>query len=178
MKERLDHMVANPEWCEFFGETDTFVLAARSSDNCLLSLNYEGRLEDNRWSTQNFKFEASWMINDDCSATVAIAWRNNKQGVDNLEIVLNKLELCKKRLVQWSRRRRARATSVWVKKHTKWIEKLQESITPEIVSEIKGHQFAIDDILEREELRWKQRAKVHLLQSGDRNTKFFHMYAN
>lgn len=51
MKERLDLVVANPEWCEFFGETHTFVLAARSSNYCPLSLNYGCRLEDNRWST-------------------------------------------------------------------------------------------------------------------------------
>jgi hypothetical protein len=177
-KERLDRVVANLEWCEFFGETDTFVLAAGSSDHCPLSLHYGGKLEDNRWSTENFKFEASWMVNDDCLDTITKGWGDNSQGRDNLDIVLNKLEQCKRALVKWSRRRKARAMLVWVRKQTKRIEKLQESIEPDIVSERKGYQAAIDDRLERDELRWMQRAKVHWLQLGDCNTKFFHMYAN
>jgi hypothetical protein len=33
-KAWLDRVVTNPDWCEKFGETYVFVLAARSSDHC------------------------------------------------------------------------------------------------------------------------------------------------
>jgi hypothetical protein len=41
IKERLDQVVANAEWCENFGEVDVFILASRSLDHSPL-LVYEG----------------------------------------------------------------------------------------------------------------------------------------
>jgi len=38
------------------------------------------------------------------------------------------------------------------------------------LEEIKAIQAEINDILEREDVRWKQRAKQHRYLSGDRNT--------
>lgn len=46
------------------------------------------------------------------------------------------------------------------------------------MGEIKKNQAEIDDMLERKDLKWKQRVKVHSLQNGDRNTNFFHTYAS
>jgi hypothetical protein len=39
-------------------------------------------------------------------------------------------------------------------------------------------QQEVDEILEKDDVHWKQRAKTHWFQNGDRNTKFFHMCAN
>lgn len=37
---------------------------------------------------------------------------------------------------------------------------------------------ALSDLLEQEDMKWRQRAKENWLKEGDRNTKFFHMCAN
>lgn len=46
------------------------------------------------------------------------------------------------------------------------------------LEEIKQVQDEIEDLLEMEDIRWKQRAKRNWFQYEDRNTKFFHAWAN
>lgn len=36
----------------------------------------------------------------------------------------------------------------------------------------------MEQALEEEDLKWRQRAKQHWLLHGDRNTQFYHMHAN
>ncbi|XP_062145461.1 uncharacterized protein LOC133852722 [Alnus glutinosa] len=45
-------------------------------------------------------------------------------------------------------------------------------------TEIKKVQNEISDMLEREDMRWKQRAKQNWYVNGDRNTKYFQSWAN
>lgn len=46
------------------------------------------------------------------------------------------------------------------------------------VEVIKQIQKDINDILEREDVKWKQRVKQNWYCQGDRNTKFFYAWAN
>ena len=43
---------------------------------------------------------------------------------------------------------------------------------------MKNLKKTVYNLLEQEEIRWKQRAKIDWLQYGDKNTKFFHACAN
>jgi hypothetical protein len=98
-KKRLDRAVANSDWCEKFGEMDVFVLGARSSDHCPLLLNIGAyRVEDTRM-IETFKFEVNWMVNESCSSIVKDAWEGREYEGDPLDILLSKLEQCKKQLM-------------------------------------------------------------------------------
>lgn len=49
---------------------------------------------------------------------------------------------------------------------------------PETLGVKVDFPLEINSLLKQEELWWRQRAKEHWLQEGDRNTKFFHKCAN
>ena len=55
--------------------------------------------------------------------------------------------------------------------------KLQEEGQGEHVDLMLRLQNEIEQSLEEEDLKWKQRAKQHWLKMGDQNTKFYHQHA-
>jgi hypothetical protein len=63
------------------------------------------------------------------------------------------------------------------KKQKRLLELQSEEDTPATVEMQELRQY-LNVLLEKEELRWKQRAKEEWLRYGDRNTKYYHACAN
>jgi len=53
---------------------------------------------------------------------------------------------------------------------TRQLLELQHRNHPDLADTIRNLKGDIDALLEREDLRWKQRAKRHWYNKGDRNT--------
>uniref|UniRef100_A0A803PU82 RNase H type-1 domain-containing protein n=1 Tax=Cannabis sativa TaxID=3483 RepID=A0A803PU82_CANSA len=62
----------------------------------------------------------------------------------------------------------------------KKIARLQTSIPSDndVACQIESLQSQLDALLYKEEIYWRQRARVHKLQARDKNTKFFHQFAS
>jgi hypothetical protein len=58
------------------------------------------------------------------------------------------------------------------------LEKLQQEEGAGNWEEILKIQDEIDAIIEKEDTKWKQRSKQNWYQNGDRNTTFFHAWAD
>lgn len=63
-----------------------------------------------------------------------------------------------------------------VKEKSARLLSLQHVNSPVVAAQIKQLQLEIEELLEKEDLCWKQRAKQHWLLYGDRNTTFFHSW--
>jgi hypothetical protein len=87
--------------------------------------------------------------------------------------IQSRLSACQKALSQWSKQKFGRDTELLKQKRERLLE-LQRSSRSEQSVAIKHLQEDIDIILEREDVRWKQRAKQNWYRHGDRNTQFFH----
>jgi hypothetical protein len=103
------------------------------------------------------------MVNEACTKVIEESWTCSQGIGDPLEVLTGKLEHCKRALLKWSKSRGRKKPSIWLKKQKEKIVMLQGQPNLESVGEIKYHQIAIDNMLEREDLKWKQRAKVHWL---------------
>jgi hypothetical protein len=64
-----------------------------------------------------------------------------------------------------------------IKQKTSLLVNLQKKESPSLLNQIRTLQKEIDELLKCEEMRWKQRAKQHWFRYGDRNTAFFHSWA-
>lgn len=77
----------------------------------------------------------------------------------------------------WSRQKHGNIEKK-VEKKTKQLAILQQRERHGGQEEIKKLQLEIDQLLEQEDIKWKQRAKQHWYQKGDRNTPFFYAWAS
>lgn len=91
--------------------------------------------------------------------------------------VLRKLQDCTNDLEHWGRSLKTRFTHD-IKRCKSDIDTLLISHDPESEASLGAATHKLGVLLMQEENCWRQRAKVHWLKDGDRNTKFFHAMAS
>jgi hypothetical protein len=176
-QERLDRAVANSEWCSRFNHVRVQVLEAIASDHNPILVLFNEELVESGPSRRAFKFEAKWQLDTECHEISKAAWEREVVESNQLREVQDRLSACQKDLAQWSKEKFGRDTEI-LKQKRKRLLQLQGNNSPSHVEDIKQIQKEIDDLLEREDIKWKQRAKQNWFSQGDRNTKFFHAWAN
>lgn len=112
-------------------------------------------------SSEHFKFEASLMVHDACTGVITKAWASGGYVGDPLDMLQYKLERCKRLLLAWKNMKDRKKKFLWLKRNSEKIAQKQDKATVETMGEIKSHLRAHEEVLEREDLKWKQRAKVH-----------------
>jgi hypothetical protein len=143
------------------------VLAVRSSNHNPLWIRFH-QDRANRIGPQQFRFEANWNLDSECSEIIQHAWHDEGCG--------SNLDRCKIELQKWSRAKFGQAKRTIKQLSTK-LQCLQEEEKPENLENIKRLQGELNLLLEMEDMKWKQRAKRKWFRQGDRNTKFFHAWA-
>jgi hypothetical protein len=81
IKERLDRVVANEEWCEVFPKVDICVEEELSSDHCPIYVTLTEKLT-RRSRTRMFRQEAKWAREEQYTMKIKKAWVEKRMGPD------------------------------------------------------------------------------------------------
>ncbi|XP_041027017.1 uncharacterized protein LOC121267238 [Juglans microcarpa x Juglans regia] len=171
-KERLDRVIANTEWREVYKESRVEVRVASSSDHKPLLVHLMKQKEAEGVKRRSFKYKASWALEDDCELVLKTAWR--KEDPSNKVVKL--LENSKAVFQKWSKKLNNEGKND-IEEKSRLLQRLQENENSGNALEIRKVKEELNLLLEKEDLRWRQRAKTNWCKLGDRNTKYFHACA-
>ncbi|KAL3812349.1 hypothetical protein ACJIZ3_013617 [Penstemon smallii] len=178
VKERLDRACISHSWLHKFPFSHVKHLKFGGSDHAPILLRILDQEPDRRHSRANrFMFESVWTEAAECTRVIENSWREG--GLQNRgNRIWEKLDLCKKELEAWS----SNSFGNILKRAKKLREKIHVLQTGVITTESKNQKhmltMELEDILDKEEKMWQQRAKAHWMREGDRNTRYFHSRAS
>ncbi|XP_021810130.1 uncharacterized protein LOC110753525 [Prunus avium] len=169
--KRLDRVICNKEWRVLFPEAFVTHLPRRCSDHSPLLISL---ISDKIPAAElkPFRFEAMWLKHCLFPEFIKAEWKNLEGSVSN------KFDMLIPLLREWN-------TQVFgqiFQKKKRILAKLQgvqmslcKGFSPFLSNLEKHLQQEFEDLLDQEDVFWKQKSRVSWLQGGDRNTKFCHI---
>jgi hypothetical protein len=174
VRVRLDRAVAGPDWSNLFPNAQVTHLTSSRSDHCpiLISLNCNSAVSR---APCIRRYETYWEREASLTDEINTAWSLHKKP-NNLGELANNLKGVMGSLHSWSGRT---IGSIRKKIETKRrdLERVSQRTDQNSRWQAKKISADLDELLEKEEIRWRQRSRISWLRSGDRNTMFFHRKA-
>jgi hypothetical protein len=176
IKERLDRGVSNMGWRNLFPEAELYVEATICSDHAPLMLHLWRPKRRTRRKAR-FAFEAGWELNEGSREILNETWSREYDGENRWARLNSKLEACIHGLTGWKKSLENNGQQS-IQKLQGRLRNLQAREDTCAQNEEKKVRLKLKNLLDSEELWWRQRAKADWLKSGDRNTRFFHACAS
>lgn len=170
VQERLDRGLANQAWCSLFPSAEVKVLEVATSDHLPLYLQLNRQVYVQK--EKRFRFENQWLREKDCLRIVQNSWEE-AVGFG----IVEKIKICGVKLQEWAGGlyNEYKMQSVAYRKQLRKLRSRRDRQGIQLYNDIRWKYL---NLLEKQEIFWKQRAKTFWLREGDQNTRFFHQFAS
>ena len=173
-KRRLDRVVCNQSWIDFCSSISCNTLMKDQSDHYPLLMEFK---TDNLQFASSFKFQKMWTMHQGCKQVIADCWNDRVVG-NHMHILSTKLKNLKAKLKIWNKEVFGNVHN-FVKDAEQKLTDIQTQIHNEGHSDIlmnaeKLAQMNLDQALARQEVFWKEKARINWHVNGDRNSRYFH----
>jgi exonuclease III len=172
-QERLDRAFGNSDWCGLFPNAHVEVVVARNSDHAPICVSCYSSRRRARNYVHHFKYEAGWSKKEGPKEIIKQAWRPKERQKNSWQEIKLNMKDSKRELLRW-RRKEVQPTCENIAKKSDLLCQLQGVVGPTRRGEIRKLQAELRELLEQEDMMWRQRAKMHWMKEGDKNTRFFH----
>ena len=178
--EKLDRVLVSTDWEDKFPLCSVEPRDRDISDHTPLILNTGASTHSSDQCP--FKFERGWLIRDGFYEMVANIWQSETSGSTPLERWQNRIRRLKQHLRGWAKH----TAGIYRKEKKRLLTLLEDLDKKAEISPLSDREINLKHylkerlvlLLQKEEIKWYERAKVKTLLEGDDNTRFFHLVAN
>ncbi|KAL8091605.1 hypothetical protein AgCh_034018 [Apium graveolens] len=163
---RLDRALVTHNWFDLFPMAKLYTMEGSPSDHCPIYL--EPKVNQRWQRKKRFRFENAWLTEPLCMQIVKDNWEVNEDSS-----IVYKVQQCGEKLEVWGREVTG-CFSKRIKECKMQLKQYRNGRDVQSLQKYKEAQQQLHLVLDQKEIFWRQRSKQLWLQSGDKNTKYFH----
>ncbi|RVW30895.1 hypothetical protein CK203_102803 [Vitis vinifera] len=176
--KRLDRFLYSNEWELSFPQSLQEVLPRWTSDHWPIVLD----TNPFKWGPTPFRFENMWLQHHNFKESFSSWWREFEGNGWEGHKFMRKLQFVKAKLKDWNKN-----TFGMLKERKKTISdeianidaiEQEGALSSDLAAQRAIRKGELEELILREEIHWKQKAKIKWVKEGDCNSKLFHKVAN